>query len=191
MVNLLHTLCRSEKQRTRNIAPAQMATKSDSQRPFVFATDPRKISPLHLRLNRGSRTCRACKYQGARTMQGLFSRLATSVPLVAVLAWGCSDSESAKRSFLERGSAYMAEGRVREAITQFRNAIEAGSTFWGCATQACGGLPEGRPVASRTDGGRARGGLVTGQSRRTGAGGYLAARHRAVRGCQEPGGTAP
>ena len=61
--------------------------------------------------------------------QGTFSSLATSVPLVALLAWGCSDPESAKRSFLERGSAYMAEGRVREAITQYRNAIEQDPRF--------------------------------------------------------------
>ena len=56
---------------------------------------------------------------------GLFLALAA-----ALVFTGCSkDPEVAKREHLARGNAYVAENKHREAVIEYRNAVQADPTF--------------------------------------------------------------
>src|SRR5688572_18078415 len=52
-----------------------------------------------------------------------------TLAVTMLLAAGCSDPETEKRSFFDSGTKYLSEGRVREAITQFRSAIAVDPRF--------------------------------------------------------------
>src|SRR5690606_23821655 len=54
----------------------------------------------------------------------------TAAILAATLLGACStDPEYAKREYLESGNRYAAEGKYREAVVQYRNAIQQDPRF--------------------------------------------------------------
>ena len=51
------------------------------------------------------------------------------LPFAVLLVAGCRSPEATKQAFFESGTRYLAEGRIREAIAEYQNAIQTDPRF--------------------------------------------------------------
>jgi tetratricopeptide (TPR) repeat protein len=60
----------------------------------------------------------------------MYSRLSiTTLAALLALVWGCTNSETAKRQYLENGNRLVAEKKYAEAILEYRNALDVDDKF--------------------------------------------------------------